>query len=1023
MFFRLFFIVICMFSLSQINGQRYLEMQYDPDFTFEEIVDEANRYFDIVGTGRGSGYKQFKRWEYIAKRQLKPDGKIITALDRRNEFKSFRSTQKANTDFALPWIEQGPLSATNTSTWSSHIGRVSAVDIDPNDINHILVGSPSGGVWKSTDMGTNWNPIFDDEDIINIWSTLINYNDSDHYLVGTQGLGIVESTDGGMTWGLTNGVLANDKIISLERAPDDEDVILAIHEFGRVYRSTDGGNNWSIVLTPGVNLYDVEFKPDDPNTIYVSGRGRIYKSTDKGVNWTQLTGPWTTLGLMMGVTPHDAEYLYALQHDGNGGFGALYLSTDAGSTWTLQSDDSANNNNIMGYNLGNKGGQAPRDMDVVVSPTDKTEVHVAGISTFRSNDEGVNWTRTSQWTLGNPFGFVHADVDLLIYYGNTLFVGTDGGLFYSQDEAENFVDITTGLGVRQFYKIGVAQSASGIMVSGGSQDNGTGLIKGGQWYDWVGADGMETFISHSDSNYVWGMIQFGGPYVSTDGGNTIAFTPTIPGGNGSWVTPVEQDPNDPNTVYVGKTQVYKNTNGGAGSWQTISSFNNGNADEMKIFRGNSDIIYVSFNGLLFKTSNGGTSWQQVTFSPSGNINYIALHPTDPDRLSLALSGSTASFVESLDGGATWTDISDNLPNLAGNCVVYDTHATNGMYVGMTPGIYYKNDQSADWTLYAEGLPNVIVTELEIHEASNRVLAGTYGRGLWSNEAIVPIARDVAILDVLGTEDNYCGSTINNLRVRVQSLGFETLKNFTIDLYINDTYIASRTYGGRIEVNEIEDIFFPAMSFNEGEQDMKFVIDLPGDAETSNNEYLLTSTFTFGHPATLELTLDDHPDETTWQIKDAGDNIIYSGGPYAAGQSQTTISEELCLTEQCFTFEIFDSGSNGLNAPGDVVIYLNSDSGNPLVDMTDPNFGAMDSYGFCAPPVVVPPPCPLTATVTGTVNSNVTETANTINIDATVTDGSVQLKANNATEFESPFESNSPAELEVSRENCRVQDGM
>ena len=97
--------------------------------------------------------------------------------------------------------------------------------------------------------------------------------------------------------------------------------------------------------------------------------------------------------MMMAVTPDDPDYLYILQAAG-GGFGGLFLSTDEGATFTTQSDNSSGTNNIMGYNMAQGGGQAPRDMDVVVSPTDKTEVHVAGIMTFKSTDSGSTWTQT-----------------------------------------------------------------------------------------------------------------------------------------------------------------------------------------------------------------------------------------------------------------------------------------------------------------------------------------------------------------------------------------------------------------------------------------------------------------------------------------------------------------------------------------------------------------------------------------------------------------------------------------------------
>ena len=110
----------------------------------------------------------------------------------------------------------------------------------------------------------------------------------------------------------------------------------------------------------------------------------------------------------------------------------------------------------MGYSLTNKGGQAPRDMDLIVSPTDTNEIHVAGIMTFRSMNGGMNWTQTTHWVVTDPLPFVHADVDLMIYKDTTIYFGTDGGFFLSNDKATTIIDRTQGIGTRQFYRIGVS---------------------------------------------------------------------------------------------------------------------------------------------------------------------------------------------------------------------------------------------------------------------------------------------------------------------------------------------------------------------------------------------------------------------------------------------------------------------------------------------------------------------------------------------------------------------------------------
>ncbi len=721
-------------SFQLLYAQIYVDLSRDTVLTFQEIVEETENYFDQVGREKHSGYKQFKRWEYWTRRSLDANGKIIPNYTVRKEVSGFRNQQAEQRSSTGSWTEMGPTSASNTSTWSSHLGRVSSIGLDINDTDHIIVGSPTGGVWRTTDEGATWTPIFDNEAVIDIFSLTISHANDTHYYAGTSGQGVMRSTDSGTTWTTTTGIPNNERIVTLALDPNDADIIFAVSIFGEIYRSSDAGLNWTSVLSTSHDIFDLEFKPDNSEYIYASGDGEVYLSTDNGLTFNAISGPWANdEAMMMAVTDDDPDYLYVLQADG-GGFGALYLSTDAGTTFTTQSDDSAGDNNIMGYNLDSSGGQAPRDMDIVVSPTDKTEVHVAGIMTFKSDNSGQTWTQTTHWVISNPLPFIHADCDIMFYQNGNIYFGTDGGIFISSDQGTTFDDRTTGLGIRQFYRIGASQTAID-RVSGGSQDNGTGTVDGGAWVDWVGADGMETFIDKTDEDIIYASIQFGSLYKSTDGGNTLSSITNNPG-SGDWVSPLEEDPIAANTLYQGKAQLYKSTNGG-GSWTTISSFtpddpNDDNLVEVSLSPVDSDIIYAAYRHQVFMTTDGGTSWSDVSPSVSfSNVNYISTHPTDPDKALIVLSGSTEKVMETTDQGNSWTDLTSGLPSIGAECAIYEGGASDGIYVAMNSGIYYMSDVQTTWTGYMTALPNVRVAELEIR--NNIIYAATYGRGLWKND--------------------------------------------------------------------------------------------------------------------------------------------------------------------------------------------------------------------------------------------------------------------------------------------------
>lgn len=712
-----------------VNAQFQLNDLNDEELTFKEKVDLAEAYFETNGTGKGTGYKLYLRWKYFAERSLDEKEYVFTEEYNITEYNKFvEKNGSSNNKSMNTWTEKGPISAVNTSTWSSHIGRLTNIAIDPSNDNQLVVTSPGGGVWKSTDEGDTWSPLFDQESTMNLQSALISHANPNHYFIG--GSGIWRSTDGGLTFSKLSDPAG--LIYSIIMDPENEDILLASSNNGRVYKTVDGGDNWtSVLLQSNADFYDLDFNKGNSDILYACGtKGAMYTSTDQGDSWAVLSGPWnSTRSIMQGLTADDPNYIYVLQEK-SGGFDALYLSVDGGANWTTQSNDESGSNNIMGYNMSENGGQAPRDMDIIVSPTDKTEVHIAGIMTFKSTDSGATWTQTTHWVLSNSLEFVHADIDQLIYNGSKIYVASDGGIFISDDGASTFEDKTTGLGIRQFYRISASTMTVG-RVAGGSQDNGTGILReDGIWYDFMGADGMEPLIMNNDDDIVIGSIQFGQLNKSINGGTSLtSIQQTQSGNNGNWVTPLERDPNQANTMYQGKNQLYKSINAGS-SWTTISDVpETVNMDEICIAPSNSNIIFIAYDNRVYKTDDGGSNWTSINLgSFSSNINYINIHPTNEDHIIIANSTSDR-FIESTDGGTTWTSIRHNLPNMASRSVVFDGTSTNGIYVSLSKGVYYKDDTTpTSWTLVDTGLPKVDATELEI--VNDKLYVGTYGRGLW-----------------------------------------------------------------------------------------------------------------------------------------------------------------------------------------------------------------------------------------------------------------------------------------------------
>ncbi|MEZ4859049.1 MAG: T9SS type A sorting domain-containing protein [Flavobacteriaceae bacterium] len=768
-------LIIAFITLSLWGGlgysQEYLQMIDAGTYSVEEIVNNAETYFADKDKGRGSGYKQFKRWEYMAKRLMNENGYLTPFTERLAELERYNSylneTEGQRQSLFDDWQELGPDYWNATTHWSPGVGRITGIAIDATNTNHIIVGGETGGVWRTVDAGATWAPLGDYFSNLYVYSVAIDPNDSDTYYFGSTNGIIYKSTDAGATWNLLGnaGVSIVNKILL---HPTDPNILFATSQNSGIYGSTNGGANWTKLINSEPRGYDIEFRPGDSNTVYASGNG-FYLSSDGGVNFTQITG-FDSGPKMIGVTAANPDIVYVVEA-ASGQFNGFYQSTNSGVSFTELNHAGRN---YFGYDTAgfDPGGQAPRDMDIAVNPNDENEVHIAGVLTWRSLDGGTNFTCTADWipdaAAGANIGYCHADVDILEFMGTTLYVGTDGGIFKAVDtgnlNANYYEDLTTGIGIRQFYKIGVSQTPQ-VRVTGGSQDNGSSFYDAGtgQWIDWVGADGMEGFVSKDNNDTMFAMIQFGSMYRTTTGGNNLTGLNNPGSGSGNWVSPFEQDPLDTGVIYCGYNRVYKNVNNGNGSWTAISQDFVGNLDNLKIAPSNHQVMYASRSALIYRTLDGGaTDWVQMT-QPGGFINAIAIHPSNPDKIAVAVSGSTKVRVSD-DGGATWQDYLFNLPNFSSLAVVWDDNGNDGLYVGMDYGIYYIDNTFSEWQPFTTNLPNVIINELEINQADGKIYAGTYGRGLWVSPkyGIVLATNNVLTPDVVTLYPNPASETLKIL---------------------------------------------------------------------------------------------------------------------------------------------------------------------------------------------------------------------------------------------------------------------
>ena len=725
---------------------------------FSSIQNRVNKYFEGKDHGRGSGYIQWQRWEYMMARRLSSDGKITNWAarnwDEYNRYTQLHVNQDGSDLDASNgyWTSLGPVTYTNLSGWNPGIGRINCITFHPTLANTFWVGTPAGGLWKTTDGGTTWTPLTDGMPVIGISGIAVDYTNTNilYILTGdgdgahTRSIGVLKSTDGGNTWqttGLTWTIADNIRGYKLMMHPTDHSILFvgcrADDSPGSagIYKTTNAGNSWTQVKS-GIPVQDIEFKPGDPAIMYATSGTQFHRSANSGDSWTRIFSgvPTTANRMAIGVTPANTGYVYLLAGPSNGvgSFVGEFRSTNSGVDFFTRSTTP----NILGYDqTGNdNSNQSWYDLATAVSRTDASKVIIGGINTWASSNGGTNWYITSMWdTRIAGFGYTHADIHGLEInpLNNYLYCVSDGGVFRSTDFGNNWTDLTAGIVITQWYRIAGIESNLSLVI-GGTQDNGSNKWNGGSNMEHLqGADGGDCMVDFTNSNILY--CSYNGALVkSINGGTSFDYIgPTYD----NLLTPFIMNPNDHLTIYGGYNDVYKSIDGGA-SWSN-KGISGSNA--MAIGTNNSQRVYAASGSSIWMSDNGATTWSDIGAGlPDYPITGIAVNPDYSLDVFVTLGGYTSGqkVYYSADAGSNWTNITGTLPNVPVNCIAFqdnDGIPANALYIGTDIGVFYRDSDHSDWIPFRNGLPTVPVWDLEINETSGQITAGTFGRGLWRSD--------------------------------------------------------------------------------------------------------------------------------------------------------------------------------------------------------------------------------------------------------------------------------------------------
>jgi photosystem II stability/assembly factor-like uncharacterized protein len=703
---------------------------------------------------------------------------------------------------ALEWRMIGPFRG----------GRTVGATGVPDQPNVFYIGVNNGGVWKSTDYGRVWTPIFDNQPTGSIGDIAVAQSNPNVIYVGSgEGLqrpdlstgdGIYKSNDAGKSW-THLGLREAQQIGSIAVDPRDPNRVFVAalgHPYGPntergVYRSTNGGQSWQRVLYKDENTgaIQVGFDPSNSQIVYAdmwagrqapweigasfNGPGSgLYKSTDGGTTWRELRTGLPAIASGLGrigfaVAPSDPKRMYA-SVDATPPFGGIYRSDDAGESWRLMNTETR------------LWGRGSDFAEVKVDPRNPDVVYVANVGSHRSSDGGKTFTAIKGAPGGDDYHRIWINPEnpqiILIAadQGATLTVngGQTWSSWYNQPTA-------------QFYHV-ITDNRVPYWVYGGQQESGSAAVIS------RGDNGAITFRDW----HTVGVEEYG--YVAPDplnpnliyGGKASRFDETnlevqniapeaIRSGKYRFVRtmPILFSPVDPHVLYLGSNVLFKTTTGGSG-WDISSPdltretyevpANLGIFTPMDPEKGkhrgviyaiapsfkNVNTIWVGTDdGLIHLTRDGGKSWKNVTppaLTPWSKVSQLTASHFDDQTAYAAinrfrLDDLRPHIYRTRDGGATWTETVRGIPeNEVVNSVREDPEVARLLFAGTERAVYVSFNDGNDWQSLRLNMPATSIRDLVLHD--NDIVVGTHGRSFWILDDMSPLRDFVTAPRSTGT---------------------------------------------------------------------------------------------------------------------------------------------------------------------------------------------------------------------------------------------------------------------------------
>lgn len=635
------------------------------------------------------------------------------------------------------WQQTGPtLFPVNESGQVNGIGRVCQLKFHPTNPLKMYAVSASGGLWISNDSALTWTKTGTDKlPSTACASACIDYTNDNIIYLGTgdpnyysTDFGIWKSTDGGATWTQSTTGMGNRLPVEILMDPNNTNILVTATDNG-IYRSVNAGATWSVVKAGG-DFKDMQFKPGSSTTLYAVTSSQFWRSTDFGATWLQITngvvipGGGSGQGMRMAVSANDSNVVYVGMVKDEG---TILKSTDGGTSFTTVYHNPSQS--LVGYDV-NGGGQGDYNFSMTADPADANTVFVIAHVVWRSTDGGINWTQLTDW-----WDQLHTDMHGIKFhpsFPNKLFNANDGGVWLSNDMGDNWAPKSDGLDATEIYH--ASQSPlKRDMISIGTQDNGELYFQSNLWRTNRGGDwGSRSAFDYLTNNVVYYHENGNRRIINgTEVSYNLPFTAT-----NNIVLEFTKKINS--LAFSGEQNVWRSTtlNNNSPAWTQISSFNQA-VKAINSSQADSTTLYViTASSKIYRSDNAlAASPTFTSYTTPAGTNLYASIATVKTNSNVVYISCGSKVYRSANRGATWTNISSNLPTVNIIKIYHDEFSTNEtVYVCSASGVYYKDNSMTNWINITYNLPSVAgIQDFMLYNpgtAASLLRVAYYGRGVW-----------------------------------------------------------------------------------------------------------------------------------------------------------------------------------------------------------------------------------------------------------------------------------------------------